>query len=156
MNLHPRMRKTIKWSGAAVTVLLVMVWLGSAIWYVGYEGVGRSIRLMPGGVVWVSANYAPTVPMSDYWESHAQLLGERWKWWIDYGSAVRFSWLFVPLWLPAMTTLMAAAFAWRLDTLARRRARMNLCPKCGYDRSGLARDAKCPECDSSGRRPARS
>lgn len=34
----------------------------------------------------------------------------------------------------------------RLDTLARRRARVNHCPKCNYDRAGLAKDVVCPEC----------
>ncbi|HVU64865.1 MAG TPA: hypothetical protein VHC70_12870, partial [Phycisphaerales bacterium] len=47
-----------------------------------------------------------------------------------------------------MLALLATTTAWRLDTLARRRARrgVNLCPKCGYDRAGIAGDAKCPEC----------
>jgi hypothetical protein len=31
---HPRIRKTIKWGGAAVTVLLAVVWIGSALWRV--------------------------------------------------------------------------------------------------------------------------
>ena len=30
MKSHPRIRKAIKWGGAAVTVLLVVVWIGSA------------------------------------------------------------------------------------------------------------------------------
>src|SRR5581483_8527771 len=30
MKPRPRIRKTIKWGGAAVTVLLVVVWIGSA------------------------------------------------------------------------------------------------------------------------------
>jgi rubrerythrin len=43
-------------------------------------------------------------------------------------------------------TAITTALAWRLDTFARRRARLNLCPKCNYDRAGIAGDAKCPEC----------
>ena len=34
----PIIRKTIKWGGAAVTVLLVVVWIGSAWWSVSYAG----------------------------------------------------------------------------------------------------------------------
>ena len=35
------------------------------------------------------------------------------------------------------------------EALSRRRARLNLCRKCNYDRTGLALDAVCPECGSS-------
>jgi hypothetical protein len=146
MKSRPRIRKTIKWGGAAVTMLLVVAWIGSAIWYVGYEGAGRAIRLMPGGVVWVSAKSTPAGPSPVYWESHAQLLGERWKWWIEQGSVVRFDWLFVPLWLPAVIASIAAAFAWRLDAVARRRLRSQLCSTCRYDRAGIGAEAVCPEC----------
>jgi hypothetical protein len=44
---------------------------------------------------------------------------------------------------------LATVLAWRLDWLdarAARRARLNLCPKCNYDRAGIAKDAVCPEC----------
>jgi rubrerythrin len=40
-----------------------------------------------------------------------------------------------------------AAAAWYLEILARR-ARLNLCPKCKYDRTGIAAGAVCPECGS--------
>jgi rubrerythrin len=38
--------------------------------------------------------------------------------------------------------------AWRIENIVRRRMRRDLCPRCGYDRRGLAADAKCPECGS--------
>jgi len=41
------------------------------------------------------------------------------------------------------------AVAWRLDTLARRRADRTHCPRCRYDRSGLAAGAVCPECGTA-------
>jgi hypothetical protein len=57
--------------------------------------------------------------------------------------------IFIPLWIPTVVSAIVTALGWRLDTLARRRARLNLCPKCNYDRAGLAADAKCPECGST-------
>src|SRR4051812_37657088 len=32
MKPHPRIRKTIKWGGAVLTVLLVALWIGSGWW----------------------------------------------------------------------------------------------------------------------------
>ncbi|HMN40561.1 MAG TPA: hypothetical protein PKE29_06910 [Phycisphaerales bacterium] len=56
--------------------------------------------------------------------------------------------LTMPLWAPAVGILFITAIAWRLDTLARRRVRAHLCPKCRYDRAGLAMGVACPECGS--------
>ena len=48
--------------------------------------------------------------------------------------------------VPVTLNAIATAVAWRLDTLARRRANKLLCTKCTYDRTGLAAGAVCPEC----------
>ena len=56
-----------------------------------------------------------------------------------------------PLWSPLLVTLLITGVAWRVDALARRRAGLDLCPKCRYDRAGLATGAVCPEC---GRAPS--
>ncbi|HVU64173.1 MAG TPA: hypothetical protein VHC70_09365 [Phycisphaerales bacterium] len=52
----------------------------------------------------------------------------------------------MPLWLLAAAALGVAIAASAPELLARRRARLNLCPSCHYDRAGLAAGAKCPEC----------
>jgi hypothetical protein len=49
---------------------------------------------------------------------------------------------------PVLAAGAAAAILWNADMRARRRARLRLCPACGYDRRGLATDAACPECGS--------
>jgi hypothetical protein len=54
--------------------------------------------------------------------------------------------LLIPLWWLIVPPLFMTAAAWRLDLLAGRRARLNLCPTCHYDRTGLAPGAACPEC----------
>jgi rubrerythrin len=45
-----------------------------------------------------------------------------------------------------LPSMIATGVAWRLDVLARRRDRLNLCPRCNYDRAGIGKDAVCPEC----------
>jgi len=116
----------VKWGGAAVSVLLVAVWIATEIWSFGWGGPpGRAIYFS-GGQLLSGQAYAAE--------------GGR-----DWGIDTTFP---VPLWLPAIAVLIPTTIAWRLDSLARRRARLNFCPKCSYDRTGLAAGAVCPECGS--------
>lgn len=66
---------------------------------------------------------------------------------LEFASPIRhwFSVVRLPLWLPAAVVTAATAWFWWRD---RRFARPGLCPTCGYDRTGLAPDAVCPECGS--------
>ena len=149
MKPHPRIRKTIKWGGAAVTVLLVVVWIGSGRWRVVYCG-GRTYSLRHGCI------YVDTLQAweSPYWPPgwYVDGGGRPMEWWFQitsrawYGGHVS-----VPVWTLAAPAALVTCAAWRLDTLARRRARLSLCPKCNYDRAGIAGDGKCPECGSEGR-----
>jgi hypothetical protein len=146
MQPHPRIRKTIKWGGAAVTVLLVVVWIASGWAAVGWYGEsGFGVRIGEGGL---QVGRYPTV-----WPGGASLpQGLTW----DRSESAAFSpgfmsdgisaHAFVPLWIMFAIVLAPTVFAWRLDARARPRARLNLCQKCAYDRAGLASPAKCPEC----------
>jgi hypothetical protein len=147
MRPHPRIRKTIKWVGAAVTVLLVVVWIES--WWLTYPlgswGPRNHLAIELGIVEmerWSSTRYleqdfiailSPSFRSKDF---GCVLLRE--------GAAVRF-----PLWFPALCIAIVTVAAWCLDELARRRAPLNLCPNCHYDRAGIAAGAKCPECGSA-------
>ena len=55
---------------------------------------------------------------------------------------------------PVLLATLAASLLWRWDFVARRRERVGLCPKCGYDRRGIAADAPCPECGKKEPAPA--
>jgi hypothetical protein len=140
MKPHPRIRKTIKWGGAVVTLLLVVVWVASAWTLVGY----MSPR---GGVYRVTGGAFDCLKFPDWPGAEPKLLfathdfALQWK---PDGVFSPFGFA-APLWIPAALFAGLTALAWRLDTLARR-ARLNLCPNCHYDRAGLAAGAKCPEC----------
>ena len=146
MKPHPIIRKTIKWGGAVVTVLLVVVWVGSVIATSGRLGARWDVRAERGGLFldWSGSDW-PTD-----WQ-------EAWCGWVPLSKVEIRLWprgqwdnvrrrIEVPLWIPCLTSMVLAGSAWRLDTLARRRARNGFCPKCDYDRTGLAIGAVCPEC----------
>ena len=63
------------------------------------------------------------------------------------GGGYRSPWLLtIPLWVAVAPATVLAAFMWRFDRRATRRALGNVCTRCGYDRRGLAAAAVCPEC----------
>ena len=159
MKPHPRIRKTIKWGGAAVTVLLVVVWVGSG-WC--------DCTIARSDDVYVSVSHGRLEVQ--YWRwfdrmmaSDEVVFGEPprrfrqepfgMRWWFSWQNQLpQYCYLQLPLWFPAAVAAGGCAASWRLDALARRRAKggLNLCPKCGYDRTGLvSKDAKCPECGAA-------
>ncbi|HEX2838132.1 MAG TPA: hypothetical protein VHN77_08405 [Phycisphaerales bacterium] len=155
MRPHPRIRKTIKWGGLtlAVAMMVFAAYTAEKVWIWTKKGAthytvviirnGRaevnhwpdqaSPPLRAGPVEFTSG----TVPT----KSVNLGLGE-WQ----FG---RFIGIIVPFWMPALASLVLSGFAWRLDTLATRRAKLGACPKCSYPRTGLAPSAPCPECGAA-------
>jgi hypothetical protein len=146
---HSRIRKTIKWGGAAVTLLLVVVWIGSgwySLWRMNPEGY--TLGVIGGRAV---AAHAPSA-MGGFlsptgWHFVRSSFSLQWSFSLESHPSEWY--LRVPAWPVALLSAGATALAWRFDTLACRRARLNLCPKCHYDRAGLAAGAKCPECGAA-------
>jgi hypothetical protein len=52
----------------------------------------------------------------------------------------------LPLWMPAAVGVMVAGWGGTMARRLRGRRLRGDCIGCGYDRHGLAADAKCPEC----------
>jgi hypothetical protein len=147
MRAHPRIRKTVKWGGAAVTVLLVVVWVGSGKFAVLHHWTGGTSASVYRGRLYLWPGSGPIPPASAGFATRGPSdFGV--EWWIGFGRPSVGKLIAIPLWWLVLPATVATSIAWRLDTLARRRARLNLCPKCGYDRTGLAggAGAVCPEC----------
>jgi hypothetical protein len=176
MTPHPRIRKTIKWGGAVVTLLLVAAWIGSA-WWSGICRIGelRGCSCVKGRLYFwkdaATANHrfmsdealsarlqgrelvAPTAPHASLFACSIDQGGGSLDCTFDVrGDSTEYQ-IAVPLYALAAASLTLTLAAWRLDTLARRRANVNLCPHCNYDRTGLAGGAACPECGAA---PAKS
>jgi hypothetical protein len=154
MKPHPRppiIRKTIKWGGAAVTVLLVASWILSVWWCVSWSNSRRGFVTIGGGGFDVMYHQPNTPIDHGQWRWDPVADDAPFRWWFsayNLGGWSRFSLISIPLWFPIVVAGTASSLAWRLDSMARRRARINLCPKCHYDRAGLAKGAVCPECGS--------
>ena len=152
MRPHPRIRKTIKYGGAALTVLLVALWIASGWWRVDFQKMPLLCVLFPGQVL-IMHSLVPDNYRGSTWQVSSQRRGMAWSWrpQIILGNAAGRFLVMVPLWMPVTASLLPTALAFRLDTLARRRERggVNLCPTCHYDRTGLAGDAVCPECGAA-------
>jgi hypothetical protein len=52
----------------------------------------------------------------------------------------------LPLWIPFVFVAFPSGLLWLLHRIVMKRPGAGQCPKCGYDRRGLAVDAGCPEC----------
>ena len=148
VNPHPRIRKTVKWGGAVVSVLLLVVWVGSgwcsAGWWVsgtGWVGVEAG-RFGIAPFIRSTLGREPGVYGPLPWHVN-------WGWfWVNSAQHRRAD-LWIPLWPAPAGSLLITVAAWRLDTIAPRRARIGFCPKCSYNRTGLAPGAVCPECGAA-------
>ena len=137
----------MKWSGAVVSLLLLVAWVASGWLSVQWQvpsgkwvGVGK-------GLIGIGQGMKPPTPSAirsgcNYRAAFAV------GWWPELDLSATWQ-VIVPLWMPAALATAAAAAAWRLDILARRRDRIGRCPKCNYDRAGLAPGSVCPECGAA-------
>jgi hypothetical protein len=144
----------VKWGGAVVAVLLVVVWIRSGWYSCGDFHFGRDRVELVDGLMIVNHHDPDRGPLGEpsaILKGGTGLAPQRAPFHLSLGysfSEARglFGVYFVPMWPLPLAFVLASGIAWRLDILARRRARLNHCPKCSYDRIGLATGAKCPEC----------
>jgi hypothetical protein len=142
---HPRARKAVKWTGAVVSMLLVAAWALSVSWSVGwYFSSGYCVGVSSGGLTFVGVN--PATPATFTGFSAGPTEPPWMEWWFAAYSDATYTGVLVPLWILWAPALLITAIAWRLDILARRRAKVGSCAKCGYSRAGLAPAGECPEC----------
>jgi hypothetical protein len=141
MKPESRIHNIIKWTGAAVTTLLVVMWIASRWWDVAFNGahLNRSLPFVQvyGGRLVIADREStawPRTPKSSALFSVSgprfHLMSHGFEWEVNRSVAFWTVHVRVPLWCLAGLSGLVSAAAWRLDTLARRRARIGLCPKC--------------------------
>src|SRR6185436_6722557 len=116
---------------AAATGLLITTWIGSA-WFswMWWPGGRYLVRVDSGSVTFFRVHETSHIRPADIVRPgtfvHAFFFALRP--WCRTGPAVAD--VGVPMWILILPLAGATTTAWRLDTLARRRALLNLCPKC--------------------------
>jgi hypothetical protein len=97
------------------------------------------------GRLWVNHDLYPPARWSAsiHWYSEAPVE----HWWRPRIYVGREYWIVaIPMWIPNALLIGGSVWVWWP-----RRAVANLCEQCGYDRTGLPRIERCPECGSSDR-----
>ena len=110
MKPHPRIRKTIKWGGAAVTVLLVVVWIGSGWWGAGADISGN----MP-VALYRGAFYASTMGGSTPGVAYGLVDSPHYVWTPFYAAWAGDHTINLPLWIFAGPFVVITALAWLID-----------------------------------------
>lgn len=160
MKSHPRIRKTIKWGGAAMTALLVFVWLASSWVSFSWQGrrpqswafvIGGGNLSWDHGVVELEWGQFPVKqenlgPAIKYTKGSVAS-GSGW------GVGPTGGMVQVSLWAIICASALATAVAWWIDHLLRP-VPVGCCPRCRYNRAGLAASAVCPECGALPAEPA--
>jgi hypothetical protein len=147
MKPRPRIRKFFKWGGLVVSVLLLTVWVGSAFVTCSWmSGSGHEIALDKGRIFyqWYQRTKQPQLPVSKWWTRPQPQISFA----LDYAQSNVRWFVAIPVWPFVALSLATTAAAWRMDIIARRKSRLGGCPACGYDRTGLAPAAPCPECNA--------
>lgn len=155
MRPRPRIRKTIKWGGAAVTVLMVVVWIVGSAWWSWYQSLpnGKILSLYNGRAdVWWPG---PCVrPLRD---AVMQIDGVvtivpgplEFGWWVHLRRDSLGSTLEIPPRIPPVLTLLIVVGSCWLEGRRPSGASLNLVRSAGMT-AGLAVGAVCPECGSGG------
>jgi hypothetical protein len=157
MNAQIRMnlRRPLTWIGIIAPLAILIVWALSGWFAVSFYGsAGRQWGIRHGCFKDVTYHHSASgMPRRIGWTSEREISRRNrepfeytLEWWIGLEKNPIFDVVSIPLWMPAGLLL-----ALHLSSVLVRQYRMrfrkgNLCPRCNYDRTGLAAGAVCPEC----------
>ncbi|MCC6908098.1 MAG: hypothetical protein IT430_09175 [Phycisphaerales bacterium] len=148
--MRKRLRSTIKWGGTVLTVLLLVLWWGSAWMAFGIDHTPQFGASVIGGRVsidWFENGKFPprtTEWKGPVWHQAPFRLGFRWQrstnpW------GVTSTHISLPIWsLVLLAGLSTVLTCWRLGTAPA----IGHCINCAYDLRGVAHEV-CPECGSA-------
>ncbi len=137
----PKLRKVCKWTGLVLSVMLLVVWVGSKWYRIGFSADRGQAAYAEAGAVefWHNLPILGLKYSSSSW--YTREASGPWRWWFQYITLPTGESLLVfPMWPLVLGVVGTTAVIWRRD---RRLSKPGLCKQCGYDIRGLQ---KCPEC----------
>jgi len=155
MHRPSRTRRILKWTGAALSLLIFVVLVTSPWYEVSARLPGKSTYcLSNGSVMVIYSDAGREFTRSPGVRIHAfEHLGLRspsiWRA-PHYPGQGATTFTFLPLWLPLLLTAIPTAWLWHRD---RRRIRHGCCPSCEYDLTSNT-SGICPECGDKPPPPA--
>ena len=130
-----------------LTVLLLVVWVGSAWWWAGFDRAPTSFLGASAGRVGIGWRepWSITSVRGDWALVRNQM---PFQWWFNgrRGSSggATFNFISIPIWVLVVLVAAPTLWLWRCD----RRKQPGLCITCGYDLRG-ADHKVCPECGAA-------
>jgi hypothetical protein len=149
------MNFAIRWGGLVLCGIVPAAYVLN-VWWVGWWWLpsGRQVGVA-GGCFCFRA--APRTPFGINGNPRGlcanQVSGPAYEWrWTQWNDLISGATnVDAPLWMLLPFLCVPTSFAWMAYAHARRRSggSPDVCPKCGYDRAGIAGDARCPECGAT-------
>lgn len=135
----------MKWGCTVLTVLLLVVWVGSAWWEAGFGLDPTGGFEVNGGRLLIGWIEPWSMDPDDGWWFPPGRHSSPFKLWFkltrDTFSDHTSTTIFVPIWSLVLLSGVPTVWLWYRD----RRRRHGLCANCGYDLRGSV-SGVCPEC----------
>lgn len=148
-----RFRTWAKWTCTGAAILLGIVWLASPWLHVGWARRDWTADIGAGTLDLCSCRTPVPAGFQGLWFLRQEPTAMRWKYEsFDFGNAAQGilgHCYAIPLWPPLLFAIIATTVLWWPVLRGWRRERAGCCARCGYERRGLAPDAKCPECGAN-------
>lgn len=152
MKKRGLLKSIARWTAWVLAVLLPAMWVVS-LWasaFVSTPGGSKTIQassILGGGALGFGVTLDGDWPKSFLTVAERPALPRQWLPHVAHSK--RAVGVTVPLWMPWLVALGFSVWFYRDHQRQKQRRLLGCCPACGYDRSGLADSAPCPECGAA-------
>ncbi|MCC6228996.1 MAG: hypothetical protein IT432_07200 [Phycisphaerales bacterium] len=156
MKKRLRLKSIARWTAWVLAVLLPVmliftIWGNALLNMPLGRGPTRIVVSLTWGALHLgvgdSGSFRPT-----FWECRGYPIFPA-DWWPRYDHLPGTTVVVLPLWMPSIVAIAFSVWFYRDHRREERERRLGCCTACGYDRSGLASTAPCPECGAAATQP---